>query len=101
MHSPADERQVEYQTEQDKQHRVQVFNLRFVDDRSDDKVSGDHKNDYWNDERHSVGTWVVGLCESHDDEGEHRATVEDPGGEAEEVDQRVDRSIEHHCAGDE
>lgn len=101
MHAPADEGEIEHEATQDEQHRVQVLNLWFVDDRTDDKVRRNHKNENWNDNRHLVWTRVVGLCVSHYDEGQHGATVEDPRCEAEEINQRVDGSVKDHRAGNQ
>lgn len=41
---------------------------------------------------------MIWLCITHDDQGQHGTTVEDPRGEAEEVYQGVDSSIAHHRA---
>lgn len=101
MHLPTNEGQIHNKSAQNKQHCVQVFNLRFVDNGTDDKVCRNHENNYWNDNRHLVWTWVVWLCEAHNNECQHGATIKDPCCEAEEVNQGINCSIEYHCAGNE
>lgn len=87
MHAPVNERNVNHQATQNEQQRVQVLQLGLINDRADDKVSRNHEDDDWNDNRHLIWTWVVGLGEAHHNQCQHGTSVENPCGETEEVNQ--------------
>jgi len=44
---------------------------------------------------------MVGFGVAHHDQGQHRSAVEYPGGEAEEINQRINRAMQHHCRGNQ
>lgn len=95
------ERYVEDEPSEDEHHCVQVLDLWFLDDGRYHQVAGNDHNQYWNDKWNLVGPRVVGFGVTHHDQGQHRATVEDPRREAEEVDQRVDRTVQDHRTGNQ
>lgn len=48
-----------------------------------------------------IGPRSVGFGEPHYDQRQHRSAIEDPSGEAEEIDKRIDTAGNHHGYRDE
>lgn len=99
--APVHERYVEDESGKDEHHCVKVLDLGLLDDGRRHEVTGNDHNQYWNDDWNFVGPWVVWFSITHNYQRQHRTTVEDPGREAEEIDQRVDGAVQDHRTGNQ
>lgn len=85
-----DEREVEDEASENEEAGVQVLDLWGVDDGADDEVNGDDEDDDRDDDGDLIWPGHIPHGAPHDDEGQHSASIEDPGCEAEEVDEGAD-----------
>lgn len=93
---PLHKRHVHQQAGEDKRTRVEVLPLRLVHDGRHHQVRGHneyHVRDYY---WHLIWSWCMWLGVPHDDQGQHGASIENPCGKREKVDQRVDCAVQHH-----